>query len=138
MEIVNDLYKDSALILPHRPYDLLTGDFRSKSHSAYLGNDLEEWDPERILSEAKYLHFSDWPVPKPWLSASPSTVQEEQPTCDRNPATGKEDDCRARDLWLQFYADFATRRENVCGMRVTRNVRRNWGRGGRSESGTVV
>ncbi|KAL4860801.1 hypothetical protein BDV12DRAFT_181099 [Aspergillus spectabilis] len=111
MEIVNDLYKDSALILPHRRYDLLTGEFRSKSHSAYLGNDLEPWDPEKILKEAKYLHFSDWPVPKPWLSASPSIVQNEQPTCDMNPATGQEDDCRARDIWLEFYADFATRRK---------------------------
>ncbi|KAL2836688.1 glycosyltransferase family 8 protein [Aspergillus pseudoustus] len=141
MEIVNNLYKGSALVLPHRRYDLLTGEFRSKSHSAYLGNDSEVWDPEKILKEAKYLHFSDWPVPKPWLSASPSTVQEEQPTCDMNPATGQEDDCRARDLWLQFYADFATRRENVCGMSVARNVRRNLGRGGpmsRSESGPVV
>jgi hypothetical protein len=64
MEIVNNLYKDSALILPHRRYDLLTGEFRSKSHSSYLGNDVEVWDPEKILEEAKYLHFSDWPVPK--------------------------------------------------------------------------
>ncbi|KAL2842495.1 nucleotide-diphospho-sugar transferase [Aspergillus pseudodeflectus] len=125
MEIVNNLYKDSALILPHRRYDLLTGEFRSKSHSSYLGNDVEVWDPEKILEEAKYLHFSDWPVPKPWLPASPSTVQEQQPKCDMNPTTGQEDDCRARDLWLGFYADFATRRENVCGMTVARKVRRS-------------
>ena len=66
MEIVNHLYRDSALILPHRPYGLLTGEFRSKHHTAYLGNDLETWDPDQIFKEAKYLHFSDWPVPKVW------------------------------------------------------------------------
>lgn len=64
MEIVNDLYRDSAIILPHRPYDLLTGEFRGKNHAAYLGNPLEGWDPYAILNETKYLHFSDWPVPK--------------------------------------------------------------------------
>lgn len=64
MEIFNELYKDSALIIPHRPYNLLTGEFRSESHTAYLGNPLEQWDPDLALSEAKYLHFSDWPVPK--------------------------------------------------------------------------
>ncbi|KAL5339284.1 hypothetical protein BJX70DRAFT_364383 [Aspergillus crustosus] len=105
------LYKSSALVLPHRPYDLLTGEFRSKSHIAYLGNDLEVWDPEKILKEAKYLHFLDWPVPKPWRSAISSTLQEEQPTCDINPATGQQDDCRARGSWLGFYNDFATRRK---------------------------
>jgi hypothetical protein len=64
MEIVNNLYKDSAMILPHRPYNLLTGEFRSKNHSDYLGNSEEPWDPEKVLAEAKFLHFSDWPVPK--------------------------------------------------------------------------
>ncbi|GFF54519.1 hypothetical protein IFM46972_10042 [Aspergillus udagawae] len=64
MEIINHLYRDSALILPHRPYDLLTGEFRSTKHADYLGNAAEPWDPEKVLKEAKFLHFSDWPIPK--------------------------------------------------------------------------
>ncbi|KAL1964240.1 hypothetical protein VTN77DRAFT_7198 [Rasamsonia byssochlamydoides] len=116
MEIVNKLYKDSALILPHRPYDLLTGEFRSDKHSDYLGNSEEAWDPEKVLKEAKFLHFSDWPVPKPWLTASPSVIKEKQPKCEKNPTTGEEDDCRARDLWLGFYSDFKKRRQEVCGL----------------------
>ena len=67
MEIVNILYKDKALILPHRPYDLLTGEFAAKpddTHQNYLGDEEERWDPDIILQEAKYLHFSDWPMPK--------------------------------------------------------------------------
>lgn len=64
MEIMNKLYRDSCFILPHRPYDLLTGEFRADSHSPYLGNVEELWDPDATLEEAKFLHFSDWPMPK--------------------------------------------------------------------------
>ncbi|KAL4944832.1 hypothetical protein BDV06DRAFT_209941 [Aspergillus oleicola] len=109
---------DIVLILPHRPYDPLTGEFWSKTHSAYMGNDVEVWDPNRVLGEANYLYFSDRPVLKPWLSVSTSTVQAEQPTCDLNVTTCVEDYCRARDHWLEFYADFATRRKAVCGFDV--------------------
>lgn len=69
MEIVNSLYKDSALILPHRPYAVLTGEWRSKEHTEYLGNSIERWDPEKVLNETKCLHLSDWPVPKVVLYA---------------------------------------------------------------------
>lgn len=64
MEIVNKLYGDDTLIIPHRPYMLLTGEFRAKNHEAYLGNTYESWDADKVLRAAKYLHFSDWPVPK--------------------------------------------------------------------------
>lgn len=64
MEIMNKLYEDNTLVIPHRPYMLLTGEFRAKNHEAYLGNTNEPWDAEKVLRTAKYLHFSDWPVPK--------------------------------------------------------------------------
>lgn len=64
MEIMNKLYKTSALVIPHRPYILLTGEFHATTHHAYLGNAEESWDPLKSLKEAKYIHFSDWPVPK--------------------------------------------------------------------------
>ncbi|KAI2705974.1 CAZyme family GT8 [Penicillium roqueforti] len=114
MEIVNDLYKDSAFVLPHRRYDLLTGEFRGKEHAGYLGNPLEEWDPYAILKETKFLHFSDWPVPKPWIEAPKDIIEEKQPTCDFNPLTQQEDDCRALNIWLGIYDDFKTRRKNIC------------------------
>ncbi|PKY07192.1 nucleotide-diphospho-sugar transferase [Aspergillus campestris IBT 28561] len=116
MEIFNELYKDSALIIPHRPYNLLTGEFRSESHTAYLGNSLEQWDPDRALSEAKYLHFSDWPVPKPWIKARPDVIQDKQPACQTVPE--QPENCRNRDLWLGFYEDFARRRKAVCDIDV--------------------
>jgi len=119
MEIVNNLYRDSALILPHRPYDLLTGEFKSSKHADYLGNSEEEWDPEQALKEAKFLHFSDWPVPKPWISASPSVITSNQPKCFPNPKTDQED-CRSRDFWLGFYSDFRERRQKVCGLQASK------------------
>lgn len=82
MEIVNTLYRDSALLLPHRPYNLLTGEFRNiepNTHDKYLGNDEERWDPQAAYREAKFLHFSDWPYPKvikipqlPWKETLPN------------------------------------------------------------------
>ncbi|KAI1075553.1 glycosyltransferase family 8 protein [Whalleya microplaca] len=107
MEIVNQLYIDTAMILPHRPYDLLTGEFRNDNHENYLGTDREEWDPVAIFNEAKFLHFSDWPVPKPWVSSGESIRKEHQPKCvDRN----GQQDCAARELWNGFYTDFQQRR----------------------------
>ncbi|KAI2609494.1 glycosyltransferase family 8 protein [Hypoxylon fragiforme] len=107
MEIVNQLYADSAMVLPHRPYDLLTGEFRGDNHQGYLGTDHEEWDPVAIFNEAKFLHFSDWPVPKPWIPMSDAVREERQPKCvDKN----GQQDCSARDLWNGFYTDFAQRR----------------------------
>ncbi|KAI0548531.1 glycosyltransferase family 8 protein [Xylaria curta] len=111
MEIVNQLYADSAMILPHRPYDLLTGEFRGDDHKNYLGTDREEFDPTTIFNEAKYLHFSDWPVPKPWIPMSDNIRQDKQPKCVTK--NGQED-CSARELWNGFYNDFTQRRSTVC------------------------
>jgi hypothetical protein len=127
MEILNRLYKDSALVLPHRPLALLTGEFRSKSHVRYLGSAVEDWDPTKILAEAKLVHFSDWPIPKvcllshcvmpypkqqqPWIAADYEMIQSHQPTCDFNLKTGQDDDCRSRVIWLGLYRDFADHRK---------------------------
>ncbi|KAI8962941.1 glycosyltransferase family 8 protein [Daldinia sp. FL1419] len=119
MEIVNQLYADTAMILPHRPYDLLTGEFRGDNHQNYLGTDREEWDPVAIYNEAKFLHFSDWPVPKPWLPMSDSMRQDKQPKCVTKDG---QEDCSARDLWNGFYDDFSDRRSRVCN--AGRKVRR--------------
>ena len=110
MEIVNALYGASAMILPHRPYNLLTGEFRASNHAAYLGNDLEKWDPATALAAAKFLHFSDWPVPKPWIEMPDALREEKQPNCEPDEGMGGAD-CRARDIWLGLYADFRRRRQ---------------------------
>lgn len=104
MEIVNQLYGESAMIIPHRRYDLLTRAFRENLSEAYLGNSVERWDPDAVIKEAKFLHFSDWPVPKPWVP-NYEKMEELKPTCEG------ENVCRAKDIWLGFYRDFAFRRQ---------------------------
>lgn len=111
MEIVNNLYKHNCFVLPHRPYNLLSGEFRGHNHSRYLGSDTEAWDPERILAEVKLLHFSDWPYPKPWIKASDGQTKDRMPTCHVG-LNGKED-CRAQKVWLWLYEDFRERRKVV-------------------------
>ncbi|OAR02322.1 hypothetical protein LLEC1_00441 [Akanthomyces lecanii] len=110
MEIVNTLYKDQALVLPHRPYDMLTAEFRRGDHSQYLGSNEEPWDPVEALNEAKFLHFSDWPVPKPWLEMSDEVRAEKQPSCSRVDGVER---CVEREMWNGFYTDFAQRRKSV-------------------------
>ena len=120
MEIMNDLYYESCIVLPHRKYDLLTGEFRREdgNHTLYLGNDYEKWDPRSILDEAKFLHFSDWPVPKPWKPSRESHMQEEEPSCFPQYDGDRSSDCSDKDLWLGFYEDFRRRRKDVCGMDI--------------------
>ncbi|KAL3483608.1 nucleotide-diphospho-sugar transferase [Aspergillus germanicus] len=103
MDILNKLYRDSALVLPHQPNALLTGEFRSKSHSRYLGSPVENWDPTKIFAEARL----------PWIAADSAVIREHQPICDLDPTTGQ-DDCRSRDIWLELYRDFADRRKVAC------------------------
>ena len=117
MEIMNDLYYGSCMVLPHRPYDLLTGEFKGDEHEKYMGNKVEPWEPKKIIEEAKFLHFSDWPVPKPWIHSSESMLQNNAPKCSKSEDGGKED-CTSRNLWLGFYQDFAKRRKEVCGLEL--------------------
>lgn len=110
MELVNERFEDSALVLPHRPYALLTGEFRKHNHSAYLGNPFEPWDADKVYREAKLVHFSDWPLPKPWIMWPEEGLEEMQPDCDGDP-TGS---CAERRIWKHLYEDFRLRRRNVC------------------------
>ncbi|KAK8131192.1 hypothetical protein PG984_007630 [Apiospora sp. TS-2023a] len=109
MEIVNQLYADQAMILPHRPYDLVTAEFRfDTDHWKYLGSDSEAFDPSMIYNEAKFVHFSDWPVPKPWLTVAEDVRLKYQPKCVES---GGEQGCLARKIWNGFYTEFADRRK---------------------------
>ncbi|RSM12356.1 Glucose N-acetyltransferase 1 [Fusarium oligoseptatum] len=110
MEVINGLYLDSAMIIPHRPYGLLSAEFRMKDHSQYLGSKAEKWDAVSVLNEAKYVHFSDWPVPKPWVQDSAMRLQK-QPQC--RTADGKEtqETCAEREIWNKLYTDFVENRK---------------------------
>lgn len=111
MELLNDRYADSAMVLPHRQYGLVSGEFRTKSHWRYLGNDHEVWNPDLVLAEAKFVHFSDWPLPKPWIMWPQEQLAKMQPACDKNPGTPEESGCRDREVWKQLYDDFRRSRK---------------------------
>ncbi|EXK42929.1 hypothetical protein FOXG_01495 [Fusarium oxysporum f. sp. lycopersici 4287] len=114
MEIVNYLYRESALVLPHRPYDLLTGEFRADNHKRYLGSDTEPWDPATVYNEAKLVHFSDWPLPKPWIETDEELRLQSQPNCTT--LSDGAEDCAARIIWNSFYTDFKRKRKEICGL----------------------
>ncbi|OJJ43680.1 hypothetical protein ASPZODRAFT_913353 [Penicilliopsis zonata CBS 506.65] len=111
MELLNDRYRDSALVLPHRRYGLVTGEFRKTDHTAFLGNEYEPWDPDKVLAEAKFVHFSDWPLPKPWVMWPQKLLAEMLPKCQNNPGTPQESGCRDREVWKNLYENFRRRRK---------------------------
>ncbi|WPH00508.1 Hypothetical protein R9X50_00333700 [Acrodontium crateriforme] len=115
MELVNNRFAPSALVLPHRPYALLTAEFRNKDHYAYLGTAngphtvKQAWNAEQVLAEAKLIHFSDWPLPKPWMMWPEEGLLEMQPDCESS-----RQQCPERDIWKQLYIEFRERRKKVC------------------------
>lgn len=117
MEILNRFYGDSAMVLPHRKYGLLSGEFRRShsDHAAFLGNEHEEWDPGRTLRGASLVHFSDWPLPKPWIMWPYKLIGEVGPKC-RYGEGGVVLDCADKEVWMGLYDDFRRRRKDVCAL----------------------
>ncbi|KAK2480408.1 hypothetical protein H9L39_07976 [Fusarium oxysporum f. sp. albedinis] len=122
MEIINSLYRNNAMVLPHRRYALLTGEFRSESHAKYLGSEIEPWDPARAYNEAKLVHFSDWPLPKPWLHIDEELRLELQPNSTNT--TGDVVDCTARIIWNSFYTDFQMTRKEMVILNMSPNYQK--------------
>ncbi|KAL9090453.1 MAG: hypothetical protein Q9159_001983 [Coniocarpon cinnabarinum] len=135
MEIMNNLFGESSLVIPHRRYGLLTGElFASEDqHRRYLGNEDEAWDANATIAEAKFLHFSNWPLPKPWIKPTQKMIDEVLPTCkventtetDAQIGSGKRSgrrrrdkgaDCEGKRVWEEAHEDFRRRRLEVCGM----------------------
>lgn len=110
-EILNRFYGDSAMVLSHREYGLLSGEFRTDDHTNYLGSRLANWDPERVMKEASLVHFSDWPLPKPWIMWPHNLIGEIMPKCKIGDLGN--DDCRNKKIWMELYDDFRRRRK-VC------------------------
>jgi len=117
MDLLNHRFGASAMVLPHRPYAMLTAEFRQHNHSTYLGfrngdaNDPRGyWDPDKALKEAKLVHFSDWPLPKPWIMWPTEGLAEIQPDCGGD----MKKTCREREIWKHLYVDFRQRRKDLC------------------------
>jgi alpha-N-acetylglucosamine transferase len=117
MDLLNLRFGASAMVLPHRSYAMLTAEFRSHNHTAYLGHQYGhkldsrgQWDPDKALKEAKMVHFSDWPLPKPWIMWPVEGLAEIQPDCGND----HKETCREREIWKTLYDDFRLRRKNLC------------------------
>lgn len=108
MEILNRLYGDSAMVLPHREYGLLSGEFRKDKHESYLGNEYEGWDADKAIQKASLVHFSDWPLPKPWIMWPHNLIGEIMPKCRWK---GDQEDCSDKKVWMELYDDFRRRRK---------------------------
>ncbi|CAG8954075.1 hypothetical protein HYFRA_00009176 [Hymenoscyphus fraxineus] len=119
MEIVNSIFSSSCVVLPHRKYALLTGEFRRKDdeHRQFLGN--ATWDAQRVFEEASLVHFSDHPMLKPWQGITVEDVARYKPECkvrDQGEWEGQEEWCENRRVWADIYRDFRDRRETVCSL----------------------
>lgn len=110
MDLLNYRYGSSALVLPQRPYALLSSEFRSTDHTAYLGPYGGKWDAQKVLDEAALVHFSDWPLPKPWTMWSADALAEMQPAC----LGGEGGECVERKIWKGLYDDFRVKRRDIC------------------------
>lgn len=118
MEIINSLFGKQCLILPHQEYALLTGEFRSpdSKHIGFMDGE-GKWDPDNVMENAKFVHFSDYPFPKPWEETTAEEQEAAVPKCVDDDQKGLVD-CRAREIWIDFYKNFKARRE-VGGYTVT-------------------
>ena len=65
----------------------------------YLGNDLLPWNATAELLRAYYVHFSDNPLPKPWLLRP-----EELASNDTGPSCPPH--CEERSLWTSLYQSY--------------------------------
>ena len=82
---------------------------RNNEHHRFLDPATARWDARRALQEAKYMHFSDWPYPKPWAEYSHVTHDKLQP--DRETTVESDEDCSSRDVWDELYDEFLARRQ---------------------------
>lgn len=108
MEIINKLTHDNTIsntTLPYRGNILLTGLFRD--HSSYSRN--ERWDPEKEWSEASYIHFSDSPIPKPWIDDRGVRFAQHGPKC-----LGGGLDCPDVKIWRAVHNAFKDEMRVLC------------------------
>lgn len=117
MEVINNMFNTSAMILPHRRLALLTGEFRAKDHTKYLAPDIEEdWNAMAEVSRAYLVHFSDWPLPKPWRQRSKAQWEAALPECSPNEKPQEDrPKCADRVMWMGFYESYDRDKEKLCG-----------------------
>lgn len=119
MEIMNALFGDTCEVIAHETYALLSGEFKSADHAAFLRHQSgRAWKPRDVIKQAKMVHFSDNPLPKPWV-ATDEKIFAAKPDCLFNAEQGEE--CREQQIWLDLYKRFREKR-NVSELPPGSNV----------------
>ncbi|KAL1876490.1 N-acetylglucosaminyltransferase [Diaporthe australafricana] len=116
MEVINHLFKDSVMVLPHRRLALLTGEFRGKDHRKYLASDEDDdWNAMAEVSRAYLVHFGDWPLPKPWKQHPSADRESARPECPEDEEEKPDRPrCADRVMWEGFYEDYHRDRDQIC------------------------
>lgn len=115
ISVLEKVFHGQIIRIPQRPFALLSGELRRKSHDHYIGNAFPRiWNPYNILHKARILYFSDDPIPKPWYTASQDLLNRYMPSCEESEGFGASN-CEDRQVWLRLYSDYAEWRKAVCG-----------------------
>lgn len=98
MKIINNLYGDTAMVLPYKEYGLTSTEFAplggtQRNHSTYLGD-----------------------ATKPWFKSALEIIESVRPPCAMNPGEHSFMACREYEIWKGLHEDFKTGRKNVCGL----------------------
>lgn len=115
-------FQPEVLVLPFGTYGLLTGSVRNRNHHSMIVNDILgykrldetgqqiEKEFDRSVRESKYIHFSDYPIGKPWNYHS---IDEFECKADEIHSDDVEGDTKACNLWNSIYSTYLATR-NIC------------------------
>ncbi|CAH01694.1 glucose N-acetyltransferase [Kluyveromyces lactis] len=101
------LFKPSVLILPYTKYGLLTKSIDDKRQKDLLKNAIlgyERKEKDDLIQDAKFIHFSDYPLSKPWFYSNADDIQ-----CSKKYSISDEN-CQ---LWKSLYKEYLESRA-IC------------------------
>ncbi|EDO15939.1 hypothetical protein Kpol_480p26 [Vanderwaltozyma polyspora DSM 70294] len=107
-------FKPEVLVLPFSRYGLLTGSLKNQKQYSIIEDDMlgykrikEDGEPlekelTEIVEDAKYIHYSDYPLGKPWNYKSINEIK-----CVANKKSKTfEQETKVCDLWNSIYEEF--------------------------------
>jgi len=116
MELLNDLYRGYALVLPNQ-YILLSGSILDDDHTSWLAGSssllVRTWDPEEVRRDTFVFHFSEG-GPKPWHTESDESRYDR---CGRPGRRDSEESCKASAaLWHSIMDEYRAEKRKICRM----------------------
>ena len=121
---VKNLFKPEVLVLPFARYGLLTGSLKNPQHYPMIYNDILGYktlddDGNDILgslndtvAKSKYIHFSDYPLGKPWYYTSMDRFKCAAKEEKAEDAESKNEAC---NIWSSVYFSYKKSSE-ICSV----------------------